>query len=312
MSKILDKTLSGKLFLQEFWVDFGGKRRNIANLLLKKRMRMLFRNALKEGGNMIYLGQLEHKEQMRALVDVYHLGLESYELGIGEALDDWHASAERFQRDLGPVCTEGLSLHGPFLDLNPGCYDSRVRAATMERFEACYLAAQHVGADRIIFHSGFLPLIYHAKNWLENSISFWKEFLAGKGDGIQIHLENLYDPYWEPIKRLLDEVENPIFTACLDVGHANVFSSRPVLEWLEGLGSHIGHFHLHNNDGNLDQHRALSDGAIPMKEFLKSLQENHFGVSCTLEINDAQAAKESLLWLESELGWDLSRKSKSA
>ena len=88
VSKILDKTLSGKLFLQEFWVDFGGKRRNIANLLLKKRMRMLFRNALKEGGNMIYLGQLEHKEQMRALVDVYHLGLESYELGIGEALDD--------------------------------------------------------------------------------------------------------------------------------------------------------------------------------------------------------------------------------
>ena len=41
------------------------------------------------------------------------------------------------------------------------------------------------------------------------------------------------------------------------------------MEWLETCAPYISHFHVHNNDGTQDQHNALNDGRIPMKEFLK-------------------------------------------
>lgn len=53
-----------------------------------------------------------------------------------------------------------LSIHGPFLDLNPASYDSLVRNITMLRYNQVYSVAKKLGADRVIYHSCFNENIY--------------------------------------------------------------------------------------------------------------------------------------------------------
>mgnify|MGYP002237384468 CR=1 FL=1 len=62
------------------------------------------------------------------------------------------------------IGTRDLILHGPFLDVNPCAYDSMVREATMTRFNQCYEAGLHLGAKKIVFHSGMKPVCLTTKN----------------------------------------------------------------------------------------------------------------------------------------------------
>ena len=103
--------------------------------------------------------------------------------------------------------------------------------------------------------------------YVEQSILFWKEFLK-EDPGVQIVLENVLErePAW--LLDIIKGVDDPRLKMCLDIGHVNAYSNIPVLEWLETCAPYISHFHIHNNDGTRDQHNALNDGTIPMKEFL--------------------------------------------
>lgn len=53
-----------------------------------------------------------------------------------------------------------LAFYGPFLDLQPGSCDGKVRSLTKERFEASYKAAQTFGSKEMIFHTGYVPNAY--------------------------------------------------------------------------------------------------------------------------------------------------------
>jgi sugar phosphate isomerase/epimerase len=71
---------------------------------------------------------------------------------------------------------------------------------------------------------------------------------------------------------------------CLDIGHVNVNSSLGIIEWIEGLNDRIGHVHLHNNDGNNDDHNGLNSGTININEICDILKQNCPGASWNLEI----------------------------
>lgn len=247
---------------------------------------------------MIYFSQFEDIDALRGLSERYRAGLESYAFGTSEALDDLPAALAAFDAELGGCKKHGLSLHGPFFDLNPAAFDSLVREATRLRFEACYRAAQHISAARIVFHTGFYPQVYWEQSWQDNSIAFWKEFLADKDSSIAMHIENIYEKSFEPVARVIDTVAHPAFSACLDVGHAHVCSAQPVTDWIEGLGGRIGHIHLHNNSGKADEHRALDDGTLDMRALLERIVLRLPNASWTLEMCGAATLERSARWLE--------------
>lgn len=242
----------------------------------------------------IYLSQLESAQQQKRLMEEYHVGFETYEFSMSASLNHLQNGIQHFTETFPWDFSDGLSFHGPFLDLNTASFDDKILEVTRERYESCYQAAKNLGADRVVYHSCFYPQIYWAQCWAERSILFWKDFLKDKDDRIKIHMENLYDPDFSYLCQVVDAVDHPAFSLCVDVAHANVFSKIPVMQWLEGLRGKIGHFHLSNNDGLCDQHKGLYCGTLDMDAVTREINHCYPHVSCTLEISDVKDAEESL------------------
>ncbi len=129
--------------------------------------------------------------------------------------------------------------------------------------------------------------------WVRNSAAFWREYLAGKPSDCWVYIENVADEEPGPLMELVNEIEDPRISVCLDVGHARANSPVPLCQWIEGLGPRIGHVHLHNNDGQRDSHWPLNRGVIDMAETLDSLARYAPNTTYTLECDP----EESLAWL---------------
>ena len=98
---------------------------------------------------------------------------------------------------------------------------------------------------------------------------------------------------------MMKQIDNPAIKLCLDIGHANATTppKLPVEKWIEVLGPHIGHFHLHNNDGTGDSHSAFDRGSMDMAHVLSTINEFCAPeTTLTIEARDARACLE---WLRS-------------
>ena len=72
-------------------------------------------------------------------------------------------------------------------------------------------------------------MISYLEGWAARMIEFWNGFMSDKGTEIAICMENVFDPEYEPLLAIAQNVEHPAFGLCLDVGHAHCFTDYPVL-----------------------------------------------------------------------------------
>lgn len=130
---------------------------------------------------MIYISDLLEESQMIEILEEYDVGIEIIHFSISDVLDNAQAELKKYEKRLGRFLKEReLSLHGPFFDLSPASFDSQIKRVTMERFETAYEIAKQLGAKRIVYHTGFIPITYYIEGWLGNSIAFWKAFMSDK------------------------------------------------------------------------------------------------------------------------------------
>ena len=212
----------------------------------------------------------------------YGLGLE-----IAEYCTAWNMD-EKFSGVDGVVKKklEGISeslLHAPYNELFPCAIDKKARELAAYRYRQAIDLAKRYGAKKVIIHGGYNPRIYFPVWYVEQSIAFWKAFLE-EDPGVEIVLENVLedDPQW--LLDIVKSVDNPHLWLCLDIGHVNAYSALPVMDWLEMWAPYISHFHIHNNDGSRDQHNALTDGTIPINEFLLRAEKLCPDATYTLEL----------------------------
>lgn len=243
---------------------------------------------------MLYISHFSEDKAFQKLIDKYGVGIESVDFAVGDHLDEYQKHLEEYPTRLK---YNHLSLHGPFLDLNPASYDSLIAQATWDRFQLTYDIAQKLRADRIVFHSCFLPNVYFIEGWAEKMADFWNRFLDDKDDSIKIHMENVLEIEYLPICDVVDLVDHPAFSICLDVGHAHCYSKHNVVDWIEALGSNIGHVHIHDNDSSWDHHQPLGQGTIEWKKVFNILKK-HGVDSFTIEHPKAKLYKESMTFLE--------------
>ena len=223
----------------------------------------------------------------------YGVGIEIAEFCTAWNMDEQFSEVDGTLRS----ALEGISdttLHGPFNELFPCAIDRKARALAKDRYRQAAELAISYGAKKLILHGGFDPWIYYPVWYVEQSAVFWKEFLMQKDPGVEIVLENVLetDPRWLP--DIVKAVDDPRLRLCLDIGHVNAYSKIPVTRWLEDWGPYISHFHIHNNDGTADLHRALDEGTIPMKDFLLRAGELCPEATFTLELMEAGP---SVKWL---------------
>lgn len=197
----------------------------------------------------------------------------------------------------------GLSkiAHGPFLDLNPGSRDSKIREFTSQRFIAALEFCKKIKTDHIVLHSGFQPIYYKNSHelFLDLSMKVWKEIseFAIK-NSIVISIENSIDPTPEIILKLLERIKSPNINACFDIGHYNTFGQKPVLECLkEYPPDSIGEIHLSDNNGDFDSHLALGEGQIDFVRFFKEMDKMGIEPILTSEPHSMEDIEKNIEYL---------------
>ncbi|MFP3979838.1 MAG: sugar phosphate isomerase/epimerase family protein [Desulfobacterales bacterium] len=226
------------------------------------------------------------------------------EIGLdAQALDqyrqsDFAAVARRFH-----LAGRTVTIHGPFLDLSPGSPDTEIRAITRHRLSQMIKAADVFCPQTIVCHAGYDETRYGfvRQAWYERAAEVWKwagSVLAEKG--IRLMLENVYETDPEEIGRVLEQVADENTGCCLDVGHLYVFSRMPLSAWLEKLSPYIGQIHLHDNQGQKDDHMGMGEGKIdfaPLFDWLRSLSQIPV---ITLEPHNQDALVTSISFLEKQ------------
>ncbi len=157
------------------------------------------------------------------------------------------------------------TVHAPFFDLNVGARDSQVCRVSFERLFWAVETANLLKADLVVVHPGYGPWIlgHRFDAWISRAEKYLNKLCEHAASyGIKIAFENIYDSAPEDLLQLIERVGFNNAGICLDIGHFNVFSRRPLKDWLDILGCRILELHLHDNDGSADQHLAMGDGKI--------------------------------------------------
>ena len=239
--------------------------------------------------NQIHLSGMDaHAVQ---LANKYQCGYEITAFSYAPMLED----AAAFSR-VEAECEEiGLLwLHAPFAELIPCAIDPNVRANAMSRFRQTTALAARLGVRRIVVHGGFIPYVYFPEWYVEQSICFWKEFLADAPDDLLLAVENVMEPGPQTLVEIAKGVADARLGLCLDVGHANtVVSKTAPQDWLVPMLPWLRHVHLHSNHGSLDEHLPFPEGTLDAPAILSFLTQ-HPEISVTLENQNALPALRAL------------------
>ena len=92
----------------------------------------------------LFVSELLPEKELLELCQSHGVGVELIRYSIAGALDDLERAAP--QADY----PARLTLHGPFMDLNPATWDSLLRRATVTRFDQAYRAALALGAEKLV------------------------------------------------------------------------------------------------------------------------------------------------------------------
>lgn len=184
-------------------------------------------------------------------------------------------------------------LHAPFAELCPAAIDPLVRAVTRRRFLQAAALAKRYGAEKMVVHSGFIPLVYYPEWFAPQSAAFWRAFLE-EVDRLTLCVENVMETSPDALRQVAEQVNDPRLRICFDVGHA-FCQSGELAPWLDALAPYISHVHLHNNHGSFDEHLGLPDGTLDMAAVIRQLEALAPQATYTLEVRSARASVEWLL-----------------
>ena len=148
---------------------------------------------------------------------------------------------------------------------------------------------------------GKICVIHPANNMTaEQNAEFYFELLPfAKEHGVKIATENMWNwtrengldqaaraacSHHDDFVAHLDAVNDEFFTACLDIGHAEMKgldTSAP--QMIRAIGSRLGALHVHDNDRWRDLHQIPFSGSIDWNEVTKALREVNYKGEMTLE-----------------------------
>lgn len=165
------------------------------------------------------------------------------------------------------------SMHGVFgPEHDPSSTDDAVRARAVRTYRAEGELATQLGGPMVVVHpSPFAPegrAIHHAERARRvQPLRRSMEELARIGEtlGVTYLFENNPGFAWignDPLQiaALVRELDSPFIRMCFDTGHANM--TGPVAERLALCADVVAYLHVHDNDGQLDNHQLPGRGSI--------------------------------------------------
>ncbi len=181
--------------------------------------------------------------------------------------------------ECGIVCNQS---HAPYPTY---CRDIR------DCFERSLECTAEAGGEICVIH----PDNY--KTAAENAEMYFELLPVAKQYGVKIAAENMWS--WSNVTKSasaaacsdptsflehLEQVNDPFFVACLDIGHAELFGlDTDACSMIESLGAYLQALHIHDNDKKGDLHLAPFSGMLDLPSIACALRKNGYSGYLTLE-----------------------------
>ena len=189
-------------------------------------------------------------------------------------------------------------VHGPWcwpptLDQTP-----EGRPLRAEEMKKSMRMAKLLGCDKWVVHPIMPNLVRDlldgtAENTWQLNVEFMGWLLDyAKQIDITICLENMPHRTFsmakpEKVLELAQLMDDPHFAVCLDTGHVATQEGLTVEEQIRLLGDKLQAFHIHDNNGEKDQHRWPGQGVINWKAFAQALRDIGYTGVFSFETNPA-------------------------
>lgn len=203
----------------------------------------------------------------------------------------------------------GCTVHAPFLDLDFGSSDTRIRNEAQLALERTMRLVEVLQPRSVVLHGGQPVHMTSAEYvpWNERALPLmaWTAHTA-LNLGSQVMLENICHTRPEQLAPLLDALDC-VAGWCLDAGHMHVFGKVSMEQWVETLGQHLGQMHLHDNDGASDLHQGVGRGSIDFARLFAAIMDRFPHMPqpvTTLEVHYEKEVESSLDALQPLWPWD--------
>jgi sugar phosphate isomerase/epimerase len=193
------------------------------------------------------------------------------------------------------------TLHAPFFDLAPGALDPYILAASREKLRRAFDLLAIFKPRSIVCHLQFETNKqgYKLQEWTAIALATWQQLLhTASRQKIPIMLENTYEKSPDTHQAILSQLNSPYAGFCLDVGHLMTFAHSPWQEWLPSLSPWLGQLHLHDNNGESDQHLAPGRGLFNFPELFAFLRANDLHPIVTFEPHSRDDLWQTFAYLE--------------
>ncbi len=230
------------------------------------------------------------------------------EIGFdAEALDHLTVSvAEAIAKQLHRA-GRTITLHGPFMDLSPGSPDPNIQEISRKRFEQLASLVPVFKPRTVVCHTGYDHKRYWPikEQWIESSLELWEPLAAAmQREGTCLMLENVYEKGPSEILPLIENLKSFGVGFCLDIGHQAVFGTASLRRWVQSMSPHLQQLHLHDNNGQRDDHWALGLGNINIEQLFSDLDSLKIRpLAVTLEPHREEDLSPSLEYLAPIWPW---------
>ena len=179
-------------------------------------------------------------------------------------------------RDISEKNNLFLIVHVPYY--LPTCTTiSEISEIVIKIIKRKIILAGKLGAKIIVLHSGFIE-INPDKNFKALTKSLRKIIRTGKEYQVKIGLENSWHlpglcRRSEDLLRVTNSVKGLGIT--FDVGHANI-QNVDLIKPFKKVRKFLVNVHIHDNDGETDQHAVIGEGSINFRGFLKECKKSNY------------------------------------
>jgi sugar phosphate isomerase/epimerase len=196
-----------------------------------------------------------------------------------------------------------FQVHAPLSDVNIGSVHEPMRVAAVNEIKQSIMMCRQLEIPLVTIHPGFVQGIafMNKSRALEKTKESVKEIAAYATDqSVTVAVENLpanINATCTQADELLEAIEGSGLGICFDMGHANTSGQ---MDEMLSLVERFKNVHLHNNDGQWDQHNRVDDGSADLSKVVSVLKKSYRG-NIIIESTDLETGEQSKRVLEALL-----------
>ncbi len=220
------------------------------------------------------------------------MGFDFIEIGIEPPMGDPEILIAKKDTILGLLKEYGMFTIGHtawFCDL--GSLVEDLRRAWIEEAKNYIDAAHKLGIKLLNFHAHYASEAYmeidkYKKQVFDNLVDSMEELMGyAKQFDIKLMLENIPSKKMQlnDFRYIVDRL--PGLGVHLDVGHAFITGGMEcVSRFIRTFGERIAHVHVHDNNGEEDQHLGIGKGKINYEKVVEELRKIGYDKTITFEV----------------------------